>query len=90
MREWVTAQAPESTATLTGTALAYASQYNRKMEFSELADLAVEYNTTAGNDDVLYSFLKESEIFQNKQQARLLAEKIFDPKRREEILKNLK
>ena len=90
MREWVTAQAPESTGKVTGTTLANASQNGRKMEFSEAAELAVEYNTAAGNDDVLSSFLDGYGARQNKEQARLLAEKISDPKRREKILKNLK
>jgi hypothetical protein len=90
MREWVTAQAPESTGTVTGKALANASQYGHKMEFSEAAELAVEYNSTANNDDVLSSFLDSYGSRQNKEQARVLAEKISDPKRREEILKNLK
>jgi hypothetical protein len=90
MREWVTAQAPESTATATGKALANAVLNSRKMEFSEAADIAVEYNTATGNDDVLSSFLESVAVRQDKEQARVLAEKISDPKRREEILKKLK
>ncbi len=89
MREWVTAQAPESTGTVTGKALASAIHNGRKMEFSEAAELAVEYNSTANNDDVIFSFLDSYGSRQNKEQARVLAEKISDPKRREEILKKL-
>ncbi len=90
MRGWVSAQAPESTGTITGKALANASQNGGKMKFSEAADLALEYNTATGNDEVLASFLNEWPARQNKEQARILAEKISDPKRREEILKKLK
>ena len=93
MREWVTAQAPEKTGTVTGKVLASASQNGRKMEFSEAADLAVEYHDASGNDDVLSSFLDgwpARQNDQNKELARSLAQKISDEKRREEILKNLK
>ena len=92
MREWVTAQAPESTSTVTGKALANAS-YNhnvRKMQFSEAADLAFEYDAAAGNGAVLTSFLDGWQAVQNKGEIRILAEKISDPKRREKILKQLK
>lgn len=89
MREWVTAQAPEKTGAVTGKALANASRYGNKMEYSEAAELAVQYHETSGNDDVLSSFL-EAPARQNKEQARLLAAKISDGARREEILKNLK
>jgi hypothetical protein len=89
MREWVTAQAPEKTGTVTGKVLASASQGGRKMEFAEAADLAVQYHDASGNDDVLSSFLDGWPARQNKEQARVLAQKISDVKRREEILKNL-
>jgi hypothetical protein len=90
MREWVTAQAPESTSTVTGKALANAS-YNenvRKIEFPEAANLAFEYD--AGDGAVLSSFLAGWQAVQNKERIRLLVDKISDPKRREEILKRLK
>jgi hypothetical protein len=90
MRAWVATQAPESTGSVTGKALANASQGSRKMEFSEAAALADEYNTAAGNDEVLSAFLDGWPARQNKDQARVLAEKISDGKRREEILKKLK
>jgi hypothetical protein len=90
MREWVTGQAPTSLGNVTGKALANATQNNNKMEYSEAAALAVEYNTATGNDDVLFTFLDDYTARQNKEEARVLAEKIADPKRREEILKQLK
>ncbi len=90
MREWVTAQAPEKTGAVTGTVLANASQHGRRMEFSEAAEIAVQYHDASGNDEVLSSFLDGWPARQNKEQARVLAEKISDVKRREKILKNLK
>jgi hypothetical protein len=90
MREWVTAQAPEKTGSVTGKALANASHQGRKMEFSEAAELAVQYHDTSGNDEVLSSFLDSWQARQNKEQARVLAGKISDGKRREEILEQLK
>lgn len=90
MREWVNSQAPEKTGEVTGKALAAASQNGRKMQFSEAAELAVQYHDASGNDEVLSAFLDEWPARQNKEQARLLAEKISDEKRRAEILKKLK
>lgn len=90
MREWVTTQSPESTGKVTGKALANATQNRSKMEFTEAADLAVQYHEASTNDDVLVTFLDGWQARQNKDQARVLAEKISDPKSREKILKNLK
>jgi hypothetical protein len=89
MREWVTTQAPEALASITGKTLGNAMQGDHKMEFSEAADLALQYNQISGNDDVLTNFLESWPARENKEQARALAEKITDEKRREEILKDL-
>jgi hypothetical protein len=85
----VTTQVPERTGTITGKLLAYASHNRLKMEFSEAAELAVHYNDASGNDDVLFTFLDGRPAQQNKEQARLLAAKISDEKRRTDILKKL-
>ena len=89
LREWVTAQAPEKTGALTGKALVSATQNGRKLEFLEAAKLAVQYNDASGDDEVLYNFLQGWPAQEDKEQARVLAGKISDVKRREEILKNL-
>jgi hypothetical protein len=89
LREWVTAQAPESTGRATGRALANSLRGSHKLEFSEAAELAVQYHEASDNDDVLSSFLAAGPARQNKEQARILAGKISDAKRREEILQNL-
>ena len=92
LREWVTAQAPESTGRATGRALANALQGSRKLDFSEAAELAVQYHDASDNDDVLYWFLRNSWSVaeKNKEQARILAGKISDANRREERLRWLK
>lgn len=89
MRTWVSTQAPESLGKSTGRALGFAMQGNQKMDFAEAADLAVQYNTTTGNDEVLGTFLKSGAARQNKEQARALAEQIVDEKLRAQILKRL-
>ena len=58
------------------------------MDFGEASELALHYQAASGNDDVLTSFLDGWPARQNKDQARVLAGKITDEKRREEILKN--
>lgn len=90
MREWTKTQAPDSTDKITGEALAGLLQNGRKMNFGEASELAVHYRETSGNDDVLTSFLDSWSARKNKDQARVLAEKISDDKRREEILTKLK
>jgi hypothetical protein len=92
LREWVNAQAPESTGRTTGRALANALQGSHKLEFSEAAELAAQYHDASDNDDVLYSFLRNSWSVagENKEQARILVGKISDAKRREERLRWLK
>ena len=89
MRTWVSAQAPESLGKTTGNALANAMLANQKMNFAEAADLAVQYNTATGNDEVLGTFLESWAASENKEQARALAEQIVDDQRRAKILKQL-
>jgi hypothetical protein len=89
MREWVSTHAPELTNKITGEALANSLGNTRKTTFTETADLAAEYNAAAGNDDVLYSFLENEAVSDYKEEARILAEKTSNTKRREEILNAL-
>ena len=87
LREWATTQSPDTLDEVTGSALATATQSNQKMEFSEAAELATQYHQASGNDDVLVKFLNSGAAYSHKDEAMALAEKITDPKRREEILK---
>lgn len=89
LREWTTRQAPDSTGRITGKALADAMRYGRKLDFATASELALHYHQVSGNDDVLISFLDDSSGSENTEQARALAAKIIDAKRREEILKKL-
>ena len=90
MREWATAQSPDTTDKVTGATLARATQVNQKLEFSEAAALATQYHEASGNDDVLVSFLTQGAGNRNKEEARVLAGKISDTKRRDEVLNELK
>lgn len=87
MREWTTSQAPDTTDRVTGNALARALQGENKMDFAEAADMAARYQDASGGDDVLYSFLDGHIPREDREQARILAEKISDETRRNEILK---
>ena len=91
MRAWATSQAPGTTDKATGIALATSTRSFNKMEFSEAAALATQYHEASGNDEVLTGFLMAcvpEDSF--KEDARVLAAKIFDVKRREEILSRFK
>lgn len=89
MRTWADSQAPGTADRATGSALGNAMGGNR-LKFEDAAALAVQYHDSSGNDDVLTAFLGNYNARNNKDQARVLAEKISDLTRREEILNNLK
>lgn len=95
LRKWTDSICPESTNLLTGKALGASLTLIgvQTSDYMELAELAVQYDQAAGNDDVLVEFLKQPAtpimIFHkqlNKQQVSALAEKITDGKRRQEVL----
>jgi hypothetical protein len=88
MRTWVTTQAPDTTDHVTGKILGAACGIN-KLDFAAAAEMAVQYNQASGNDEVLATFLEGAGACSNKDQARELAARISDEKRRAEILKNL-
>ena len=89
MRAWVAAEAPESLAKVTATALASAtSRSKQKLDFGEAADLAVRYSQ--GSGDVLAAFLVSPAARQNKERARAYADQIVDVTRREKVLALLK
>jgi hypothetical protein len=87
LRTWADSQSPGLTDRATGMALAGGLQ--GKMEFPEIAALAVDYHDASGSDDVLVPLLQGWHLRENKEQARVLAGKISDEKVRNEILKRL-
>lgn len=92
LREWAKSQSPELADRATGKALANSLKRDGKTEYSEIAALAVHYHDASGSDDVLVPVLNDwqSRQKENKEQARLLVEKISDEKVRNQILKRLK
>lgn len=91
LREWAKSQSPELADRATGKALVGALSEIGKMEYSEVAALAVEYHNASGSDDVLVPLLKDwqSRQDENKEQARVLAGKISDEETRNQILRQL-
>lgn len=90
MREWASKQSPDSVDEITGTSLGSLSRQGKNNSFEDVSALAVQYHEASGNDEVMVSFLKSPAASGNKEQARILAEKISDATRRQEILKRLK
>ena len=90
MREWTTSQAPDTTDRVTGEALSRTLQGQNKMDFAEAATLAARYQEASGGDDVLYAFLDGYIPEEDREQARVLAEKITDETRRNRILPRFK
>lgn len=93
MRAWSESQSPGSANKATGKALAVFSgngSFDQKASFNEALKLANHYLEQTGNDDVLVGFLEDRPAAENLESSRALAEKIQDPKRREEVLSRLK
>lgn len=89
MREWLKAEAPRAADSITGQALSHALISYHRLEFSEAAELALQYQAASGNDNVLSSFLASEPTLKNKEQARVLAEKLSDADLRLSILSQL-
>jgi HAMP domain-containing protein len=90
VREWTKVQAPDSTDQVTGKAIAVVFQIGQKLDFAAASELVLHYHQASGNDDVLTSFLVALPRHTNTEQARALALKITDAKRRAEILQKFK
>ncbi len=89
LRKWVETESPQAVDRITGAALGQIAD-TPTSNFSDLADLAVAYHESSGNDDVLCAFLESWSARQHPAEASVLAEKISDEKRRAKILQNLK
>jgi hypothetical protein len=90
VREWTKAQAPDSIDRVTGKVIAAAMRGGHELDFATASEWVLHYHQASGNDDVLTSFLVASPRRKNIEQARALASKISDAKRREEILQKFK
>lgn len=89
-REWLSRQAPATADRLMGEALAQAASEGGDKAFAKLSEIVLEVHQSSGNDEMLVAFLDGSGPSAHPEQARLLAQKITDPQRREEILESLK
>lgn len=90
MREWLATQAPGSVDKLTGDAIGGVMNHGGQMGFSEASELVLSYHAESGSDDLLTGFLEKAQVWQNKEEARSIAEKISDPQKREKALERLK
>ena len=83
-RAWGASKSPGVVDKATGEALA--STIWRGGDFNKASELALKYNESSGNDEVLAAFLKSSEVRSGStDKARALIDKIKDPALREEI-----
>lgn len=89
LRTWLATQAPGKVDSITGKALAEASQDGGEFGFDEASQLVLHYQKTSGSDDVLVSFLKSYSARSNLEEARYLIEMISDEKIRAQLLKDL-
>lgn len=89
VREWAAKNSPGAVGMITGKALAAAMEQSEPMEFSVASELALRYRDAAGNDDPLVSFLDNAKGNISAAEARGLAEKVSDLKKRERLLENI-
>ena len=90
MRDWVNRQAPGTADRVTGEALADAAQEGGEFGFDEASKLALEYHKRSGNDELLVAFLESFAARSNLEEALPIADRITDPKLRDQVLKRLK
>lgn len=89
LHAWATEQAPNKADNLTSQVLWHKTK--RGASFSEVAEQAVRYSNESGNDGLLFEFLTTKKVpAGDMAEARLLAEKIIDPARRQIVLDRLK
>jgi len=99
LREWLASQAPAAVDEITGKVLAGISatifpgqpaDYDSKTGFVEAAALATHYHEVTGNDVIMINFLKCLSALRNKEQARCLAERIYDETLRAQTLQRFR
>lgn len=88
IRAWAMEQAPGVADKVTSELL-WCKSF-RGSTFSEVAEMATQYSSAADNDGILFEFLSHKVSESDKGEARLLAEKITDPERRQLVLDGLK
>ena len=89
LRKWITRQAPDAVADISGKSLARIADGKNQMNFGEAAALASQYDRASGNEEVLCVFLESGSALKNKALALSLAQTISDETRRKHILKKL-
>ncbi len=90
VRKWLGTQAPGSVDRVTGESLGQMTNMGGSMNFSQAAAMVMKYHAQGGGDDLLTSFVDETQFGTDKEEARKIAEKISDPEKREEALEKLK
>jgi hypothetical protein len=88
IRAWAMEQAPGVADKVTSELL-WCKSFSGST-FSEIAEMATQYSSAADNDGILFEFLSHKVSESDKGEARLLAEKITDPERRQLVLDGLK
>ena len=91
MRTWLGRQAPGTVDQVTGEAIGDAAQEGgEEFNFAAASELVLKYHESTGNDEILVAFLESYAAHSNLEEALPLAEKISDPKLREEVLEELR
>ncbi len=89
LRGWVTSQTPGAEDVLTGKILGRALRMQNSLAFSEAAELAMEYQESAQNDEILSSLIETRDGIGSPDEVRALAGRITNEELRNRILKSI-
>ena len=87
IRKWAVAQAPTVANKVTSALLWHRA--TNGSSFPQVAKLATQYSHESGDDSLFVEFLSHEVPESDRAEARLLAEKITDPERRQAVLDGL-
>lgn len=88
-RSWIMVQAPGKVDNIMGELLWRIAVYGGLSSFQEMADKASAYDRESGGEEVLASFLENSNGDETREAARKLAASLRDGRRRAKVLEHL-
>lgn len=89
LNEWLRSTSPAVADSLMGGVIARTTSSRSDISYQNAADLALEFHSTAANDDLLFAFLDTPESLANRDSASRLAQRIRNGSRRRVILEKL-
>ncbi|MGB6220746.1 hypothetical protein [Haloferula sp.] len=90
VRDWLDERSSESASQIIGDTLGDMANANSRTGYKTHAEVLLRFHAENGGDDLLLGFLNKATIYNNKEQARIIAEKISDPAKRAAALQRIR